>query len=101
MVFYDNSKVFYFPNGYKYISLRGFTTIKPYATVCTPKVNDTPLCYKKNHARSFSYTHSRSSYTYRHMYLAGAEAKHLHTPTHMHTYTQDIKAQGIANAEDV
>lgn len=32
---------FFFFDCYKYISLRGFTTIKLYATVCTLKVNDT------------------------------------------------------------
>lgn len=35
---------------YKYISLRGFTTIKLYATVCTLKVNDTLRCVLNTHA---------------------------------------------------
>ncbi len=95
-----------FFNCYKYISLRGFTTIKLYATVCTLKVNDTLNCVIKTHALLQLHTLAESqlsSYTYRHMYFAGQRPStllHTCTHAHIHTHTKDIKAQGIANVED-
>lgn len=78
-----------FFNCYKYISLRGFTTIKLYATVCTLKVNDALSCVIKTHT-PISQTRivTTCSYTYRHMYFAGQRpSTHIHTCTRTHTYT--------------
>lgn len=81
-----------FFNCYKYISLRGFTTIKLNATVCTLKVNDALSCVIKTHTLLQLHTLAESklsSYTYRHMYFAGQRPStltyiHMHTRTHTH-----------------